>query len=68
MALKELNLKCDVELIETDKFFEKFGIKKTPAMIIDGEIVLEGKNYSLEGVKKIIDMPIYSKRRGEKCE
>lgn len=55
LALKEMNLKCDLELFETDNAFEEFGVKKTPAMIIDGEIVLEGKPYSLDMVKNVIN-------------
>lgn len=53
-ALKEMKVKYDLELIESDNLFEEYGIKHTPAMIINGHIVLEGAKVSLSDIKNII--------------
>lgn len=54
LALKEMKIKHNLELIETDNALEEFGISKTPAMMINGNIVLEGETYNLSMVKDII--------------
>lgn len=49
-----MKVKYDLELIESDNLFEEYGIKHTPAMIINGHIVLEGAKVSLSDIKNII--------------
>lgn len=53
-ALQEMGVKYNLELIEGDNLFENYGIKDTPAMIINGDIVLEGGKVSLPHIKNII--------------
>lgn len=50
-----MNIKYDIELIESDNLFEDFGIKNTPAMIINGNVVLEGHIPSIITIKDIIN-------------
>lgn len=47
-----MNIKYDLELIESDNLLEQFGINYTPAMMINGNIVLEG----IASVLKIKDI------------
>lgn len=54
LALEQLGIKHSLELIETDHGEERFGIKKTPAMIINGKIALQGRIPPLSDIKKII--------------
>lgn len=54
-ALRDMNIKYDIELIESDNLFEDFGIKNTPAMIINGNVVLEGHIPSIITIKDIIN-------------
>ena len=42
-ALKRMNLNYRYELIENPKILSELGINKTPAMMINGKIVLEGR-------------------------
>lgn len=41
-ALKILKWNYKYELIENEKQLENLGIKKSPAMIIDGNIIIQG--------------------------
>lgn len=52
-------MKANVELIETDKALEKYGVNESPAMIIEGKIVHQGGNYSVEWIKKILADYLY---------
>ena len=54
MVLSEMKIKHNLELIETDKALKKFGIKNTPAMIIDKKVVIEGTIPSMLVIKDII--------------
>ena len=42
-ALRELKLSYTFELIENPTILQEMNITKTPAMMINGEIVLEGR-------------------------
>ena len=53
-ALKALNLNYDFELIENDDLLKKLNIDKSPAMMINGKIVLEGRIPSLREVMEIL--------------
>ncbi len=49
-ALKIMNLNYKYELIENPKTLMKFGITKTPAMVINGKLILQGR------VPNVLDM------------
>ena len=42
-ALRELKLDYNFELIENPIILQEMNIKKTPAMVINGDVVLEGR-------------------------
>lgn len=42
-ALKKMNLNYRYELIENPIILKEMGITKTPAMVINGKIILEGR-------------------------
>lgn len=53
-ALREIGLKRDIEVIANARFFHKYGVKSTPALSIDGEIVFEGYEPSLNEMIKLL--------------
>lgn len=53
-ALKEMKLNYDFELIENDEILKDLNIKKSPAMMINGNVVIEGRIPSLKEVKRIL--------------
>lgn len=55
LALKELEIKYNLDLIETDNALEEWDVKNTPAMMINGDIVFEGKDYNLNKIKSILN-------------
>lgn len=57
-ALKELNLNYDFELIENDELLKELNIDKSPAMMINGKIVLKGRIPSPKEVKAILEKEI----------
>jgi len=53
-AVKELNIAAEIfKVTDIDKIIE-YGVMLTPALAIDGTIVLAGKILSKEEIKKII--------------
>lgn len=56
LALKEMRLNYKFELIETPSILSEMGITKTPAMMINGDIILEGKISSVLEMIKILKM------------
>ncbi len=53
-ALSELAVQADVEKVtDIQKIIEK-GILSTPALMIDGKVVLQGKNPTVAQLKNII--------------
>lgn len=61
-ALKEMNLNYEFELIENKSILKKLGITKTPAMMINGKIVIEGRIPPLKEVKEILKREILEKK------
>ncbi len=53
-ACAQLNLAADISHIFDVKEFVKLGIIMTPAVIIDGKIVVSGKAPTVEELKKIL--------------
>ena len=53
-ALEELSVKAEVEKVtDIQKIIEK-GILSTPALVIDGRVVLQGKNPTVAQLKSVI--------------
>ncbi len=53
-ACAELDLACEVTHIYDVKKFAQLGVKMTPAVIVDGKIVISGKVPTIEELKKIL--------------
>jgi small redox-active disulfide protein 2 len=52
-ACAQLNLAADISHIFDVKEFVKLGVMMTPAVIVDGKIVVSGKAPTVEELKKI---------------
>ena len=53
-AVMELNLDASIEKIEDIQKIASFGILSTPALIIDGSVVLKGRVPSVNELKEIL--------------
>ena len=53
-ACAALNLDADVSHIYDVKEFARLGVRITPAVIVDGKIVVSGKVPSVEELKKLL--------------
>ncbi|MFT6268795.1 MAG: small redox-active disulfide protein 2 [Alphaproteobacteria bacterium] len=53
-AAKALGLRYDVEKITDMNNIIEAGVMRTPALAIDGEIVIEGKVSSVDEIQKLI--------------
>ena len=53
-AVKELGLSCQVEKITDIVKITNFGVLMTPALVIDGEVVLSGRVPSVDDIKKLL--------------
>jgi small redox-active disulfide protein 2 len=53
-ACAELNLAADISHIHDVKEFAKLGVMFTPAVIVDGKIVVSGKVPTVGQLKKIL--------------
>lgn len=53
-ALYALQLPAEVEHLYDPKEFAKMGVRFTPAVIVDGEIVVAGRVPSVEELKKLL--------------
>lgn len=47
-AIKKLGLDNNYEIIGNPRFFQRFNVSRSPALLIDGEIVIEGYVPTLE--------------------
>jgi len=54
-ACAELDLACEVTHVYDVKEFAKLGVMSTPAVIVDGKIVVSGRIPSVEQLKKILE-------------
>ena len=54
IALKELNLKAEVESVAELKEIVKYGVMTTPALVVDEKVVSIGKVLSVKELKKIL--------------
>jgi small redox-active disulfide protein 2 len=53
-ALAELSVQADVEKVTEIEQIIQRGVMSTPALVIDGKLVLQGKSPSVEQLKKLI--------------
>ncbi len=53
-ALRKLGVTCNIEIIGNTLKFHEYSIQKSPALLIDGKVVLEGYEPSLEEMMDII--------------
>lgn len=53
-ALRKIGIKGDVEIIANARFFPRYGVKSTPALSIDGDIVFEGYEPSLDEMIELL--------------
>jgi len=53
-ATEELGLDCEIEKIEDMLRFAEFGVMITPALVVDGKVMLTGRVPSVEDAKKIL--------------
>jgi len=53
-ALKRLAVKNEITMICSPREFHKYGVKETPALIINGEIAVEGWVPSIFKMPEII--------------
>ena len=53
-ALSELAVQADVEKVTDIQQIIQRGVMSTPALVIDGTVVLQGKNPTVEQLKQLI--------------
>ncbi len=53
-ALAELAVEAEVEKVTDIQRIIQKGVMSTPALVIDGEVVLQGKNPTVEQLKNLI--------------
>lgn len=53
-AVKELGIEATVEKVENIKDIIDFGVMKTPALVIDGQVKVAGKILGVEEIKKYL--------------
>jgi len=54
LALDELGLEATVEKVRDLARIAAHGVTKTPALVVDGQVVSQGKVLSVEEIKKIL--------------
>jgi small redox-active disulfide protein 2 len=53
-AVAELNLKASVVKVEDMMEIMSHGVAMTPAMVVDGKVMLKGRTASVEEIKKML--------------
>lgn len=53
-AVKELGIEASIEKVEDIREIAKFGVMRTPALVVDGEVKTVGKVLAVEEVKALI--------------
>lgn len=54
-AVEELKLNATIEKIEDIQKIVEYGVMFTPALVVDGEVVIKGKVPKLEEIKSILN-------------
>jgi len=55
-SMKEIDEKINIEICEDDKDIQKFNISNTPALMINGKVVSQGKILTDKEIKKYIKL------------
>lgn len=53
-AVEELGIEANITKVEDIMEIMKFNVMKTPALVVDGEVVLKGSLPSYDTLKKIL--------------
>ena len=53
-ACSELNLAADISHVYDIKEYAKLGVMMTPALIVDGKVIISGKIPTVEELKKVL--------------
>ena len=53
-AVEELGLDATITKVEDIMEIMNYGIATTPAMVVDGKVVLKGRTASVEEIKKML--------------
>jgi small redox-active disulfide protein 2 len=53
-AVSELKLNAKVEKVEDMMEIIGYGVAITPALVVDGKVVLKGRTASVEEIKKLL--------------
>lgn len=53
-AALELKLECEIEKVEDIQQIIAYGVMMTPALVVDGQVMVTGKVPSLDDIKKMI--------------
>jgi small redox-active disulfide protein 2 len=57
-ALAEMNISANLEKVEDIQTIMAYGVMRTPALVIDGKVVLSGRVPNVKEVKEIIEKHI----------
>lgn len=53
-AVKQLGIEAEIEKVSDVNMITSFGVMMTPALVIDGELKLQGKVASVEEIKRLL--------------
>ncbi|WP_347246589.1 thioredoxin family protein [Thermogutta sp.] len=53
-AVKRLGIEAHIEKVSDINMITSFGVMMTPALVVDGELKLQGKVASVEEIKQIL--------------
>ncbi len=53
-AVREMGIECRVEKVSDIMKITTYGVMMTPALVVDGEVVLVGKVPECEDIKKLL--------------
>jgi small redox-active disulfide protein 2 len=54
-AVKELNIEAKIEKVENIKDIVSYGVMKTPALVVDGQVKMMGRVPSVNDLKKYLE-------------
>jgi len=53
-AAGEIKLECDIEKVEDIQKIMSYGVMMTPALVVDGKVLVSGKVPSVNELKKLL--------------
>lgn len=53
-AIKQLGIQAQIEKVADINMITSFGVMMTPALVIDGELKVQGKVASVDEIKKLL--------------